>query len=199
MSDFRFKSVKGKDIEVNFSDLSRIRVEVFREWPYLYQGSLEYEKSYLKNYFDNERSLCIFCYVDGKVVGVSTLMPLEGEHDELKNPVAQAGFDIKKIFYYSESCLLPAFRGQGVYKEFFKLREEHVRSFGSEYEKVCFCSVQRPDKHPLKPKNYRPLDSIWKKYGFYQVEGLQMSFSWTDIEQEKESSKKLNVWMKDLR
>lgn len=198
MVPFEFKNVYGEEIETYFNDISRIRVTVFREWPYIYEGSVDYERQYLQNYFDNERSLCILCFHENQVIGISTLMPLEGEHEDLKKPLREAGYDITKIFYYSESCLLKAFRGRGTYAEFFKRREEHVKYFSTDYESVCFCSVVRPDQHPLKPQDYRPLYESWRKYGFEKVENLQMSFLWQDLDQTTETRKFLDVWMKSL-
>lgn len=199
MSQFRFRQVSGKDIRNVIRELSQIRIQVFKEWPYLYDGSLEYERQYLQNYFDHPRSLCILVSVDEKVVGVSTLMPLEGEHGDLKNPVLEAGYDISKIFYYGESCLLPEYRGSGIYPELFKRRLEHVESFGDEYHKICFCSVIRPDEHPLKPPDYRPLNEFWKRQGFERIPGLEMSYDWKDIGDSAETKKKLAVWMMDVK
>ena len=198
MSEFEYKKIIGKDIEQYFDDICRIRITVFKEWPYLYEGTVEYEREYLTHYFENDRSLCILIIADKKVVGISTSMPLAGEHEEFKKPVADFGFDISKIFYYSETCLLKEHRGKGIYRKIFSLREEHVKSFGDDYHKVCFCSVIRPAEHPLKPKDYRPLEETWKRYEFYKVDGLTMTFLWTDIGENKETRKNLSVWMKDL-
>jgi len=196
MYPFEFKNVYGQAIEHYFADLSRIRITVFKEWPYLYQGSIKYERDYLQHYFNHERSLCILCLHDHQVVGISTLMPLAGEHDDLKKPLQDAGYDISKIFYYSESCLLKPFRGQGAYAEFFRRRQAHVNSFGADYERICFCSVVRPDEHPLKPADYRPLYDTWRNYGFEKVDDVQMSFLWQDLDQDVETRKFLDVWMK---
>lgn len=198
MGEISFVLVKGNDLQNYFKDIARIRITVFKEWPYLYLGSEDYEREYLQVYFKNERSLGILVKDADQVVGISTLMPLDGEHEDLKNPLLQAGYDISRIFYYSESCLLPAYRGKGIYKEFFRLREEHVRSFGADYDKVCFCSVIRPDNHPLRPRDYRPLDPIWQSFEFNKVENPKMSYDWTDLNESEETKKYLSVWFKDL-
>ena len=198
MSQFQFAKIYGRDLENYYADISRIRMAVFREWPYLYGGSEEFERKYLSVYFENPRSMGILVKQADEVIGISTMVPLAGEHEEMKKPVSDFGFDINEIFYYAETCILPKYRGGGIYKEIFRMREEHAKSFGDDYKKVCFFSVIRPDDHPRKPANYRPLDEVWSKYGFQKVEGLMTGFTWQDVDDDYESRKQLSVWMKDL-
>ena len=48
------KSLSGIDAVAYFDDLSRLRIEVFRAFPYLYDGSLAHERKYLATYADTE-------------------------------------------------------------------------------------------------------------------------------------------------
>ena len=89
------------------------------------------------------------------------------------------------------------FRGQGVYRKIFTQREEYAKSLKI-YKKACFCSVIRPKTHPLFPENYKPLDSIWSKYGFEKIDQLYMNLSWQDLDKEMESQKSLQVWIKNI-
>ena len=41
------KSLVGEEISAVLPDLARLRIVVFRDWPYLYDGTLEYEEKYL--------------------------------------------------------------------------------------------------------------------------------------------------------
>ena len=134
-----YKELSGEMISPYLKTMAQIRMSVFHEWPYLYDGSLDYELNYLDRYKRNKKSLCVLCLDQEKVVGITTLMPLIDEYDELKRPLADQGHNLSEIFYYAESCLLPEYRGQGVYHEFFQRREKHVRSFGDQYKKICFC------------------------------------------------------------
>lgn len=43
-------TLTGKEIGDALDDLAALRVKVFREWPYLYEGSLDYERNYLRRY-----------------------------------------------------------------------------------------------------------------------------------------------------
>ena len=41
------KSLFGEEISSVLPDLARLRIIVFRDWPYLYDGTLDYEERYL--------------------------------------------------------------------------------------------------------------------------------------------------------
>ena len=41
------KSLVGEEMKAVLPDLARLRIIVFRDWPYLYDGTLEYEQEYL--------------------------------------------------------------------------------------------------------------------------------------------------------
>ena len=45
-------------------------------------------------------------------------------------------------------------------------REAHAASLGLD---ICaFCAVLRPDRHPLKPAGYVPLDTFWPAEDYHQ-------------------------------
>jgi len=40
----------GAALEARLDEVARLRIAVFRDWPYLYEGSMDYERSYLSTY-----------------------------------------------------------------------------------------------------------------------------------------------------
>lgn len=46
----QIKIVHGTAVTPYIADLARLRIEVFRAFPYLYEGSEDYEVSYLATY-----------------------------------------------------------------------------------------------------------------------------------------------------
>ena len=46
----RVEALRGADLEAVIDDLARLRISVFRDWPYLYDGDLAYERAYLAPY-----------------------------------------------------------------------------------------------------------------------------------------------------
>jgi GNAT superfamily N-acetyltransferase len=120
------------------------------------------------------------------------------EHaDEFAEPFAKAGYDIDKIFYCGESVLLKSHRGHGLGNTFFDEREAHARRLGG-FTHSTFCRVVRPDNHPLKPADYRPLDPFWRKRGYAPVEGVVASYAWKDVDQAEETEHPMQFWMKAL-
>ncbi|MES2520902.1 MAG: GNAT family N-acetyltransferase [Bacteroidota bacterium] len=193
----KYKIYRGKDIETVFESLAQLRITVFKDYPYLYEGTLEYEKEYLKIYARSARSFLFAVFDNDKMVGATTCIPLVDETDEVKKPFLEVGLDIDKIFYFGESILLAQYRGLGLGNRFFDERENHARSFG-EFEITCFCAVQRPDNYPLKPEDYRPLDEFWQKRGYQRQGILQSQFDWLDINESVSTSKPMIYWTKNI-
>ena len=63
------KSVTGEDIYKILPDLARLRIVVFRDWPYLYDGTLEYEEKYLKRFAAAKGAVVITAYDGAEMVG----------------------------------------------------------------------------------------------------------------------------------
>ena len=40
----------GRQVQPYIQELARLRIEIFRDFPYLYEGDLDYEAQYLQTY-----------------------------------------------------------------------------------------------------------------------------------------------------
>ena len=192
-----FITKRGKEIESVFDDLALLRIAVFHDYPYLYEGTVAYEKEYLKIYSNAERSFLFAVYDGEKMVGATTCIPLKDETAEVRKPFEDSNKDINSIFYFGESILLSEYRGSGLGHRFFDEREAHARSFG-DYHLTCFCSVDRSENHPKKPADYRPNDVFWTKRGYVKEPLLKCFMEWPDIGETESSSKKMIFWTKSL-
>lgn len=177
-------------------DVARLRIEVFRGWPYLYDGDLGYEERYLQSYRDSARAIVVGAFDGDQLVGASTGTPLADHADDFAKAFAGAGLSLDRVFYCAESVLLARYRGQGIGHRFFDLREAHARTLG--FGKCCFCAVQRPDAHPARPADYRPLDTFWRGRGYAPLEGVVAEFAWKDVGEAVQTPKPLQFWIKDL-
>lgn len=197
MEELSFFRLTGSHIETVFEDLARLRIGVFRSFPYLYEGSTDYEKEYLKTYFKADRSFLFGVRAGERLVGATTCIPLEDETDEVQQPFLRAGIAPETVFYFGESLLLPEWRGGGLGHRYFDEREAHAASFGT-FRMTCFCSVVRPENHPAKPAGYRPHDVFWSKRGYRPEPSLQSFFDWTDIGDTESTAKPMIYWTKPL-
>ena len=191
-----FRVLTGPGIASALDDLAQLRIAVFRDWPYLYDGDLDYERRYLGAYRDSADAILVAAFDRDRIVGMATGTPMEDHAEDFAAPVAPTGFPLDQVFYCAESVLLPAYRGQGAGHAFFDAREAHGRALGRRY--AAFCAVMRPDDHPLRPAAYRPLDAFWRKRGYAALDGVQARFRWKDIDQPAEADHPLQFWIKPL-
>lgn len=176
-------------------ELARLRMTVFRAFPYLYDGSVDYEERYLKTYIRSPRAVIVSASDGGTIVGAATALPLADASEEERAPFEAAGWDIGKVCYFGESVLLDDWRGRGIGVAFFTHREAHARSLG--LSTAVFCAVDRPVDHPARPAGYVPLDDFWSKRGYRRIP-LETTFSWKDLGDEEETAKRMLFWGKEL-
>jgi GNAT superfamily N-acetyltransferase len=186
----------GEGVIARLDDLAKLRIEIFRAWPYLYKGSLAYERQYLPRYAETRTGTMIIADTVDRVVGAATAMGLDEEDDFVQEPFLKAGMDLKSIFYFGESVLLPDYRHMGLGSRFIEMRETAARAHG--YAMTAFCAVERPVDHPARPKDYLPLDAFWTKRGYQKRADLVGKFSWRDIGERNESEKPTSYWLKKL-
>jgi GNAT superfamily N-acetyltransferase len=186
----------GPSLHAALDDLARLRIAVFRDYPYLYDGTPDYEQGYLRLFAKGKDAVIVTARDNGDIVGCATGSALATHHGPLQAPFVTAGYDLDKIFYCGESVLLPQYRGQGIGHIFFEEREKYARAKG--YSFSVFCGVVRPEHHPARPKNYQPLDDFWKKRGYRKMDGLMAHFSWTDIGDSQPTDKPMQFWLKAL-
>ena len=187
----------GAELDARIDDIAALRIEVFRDFPYLYDGSLDYERSYLSVYQTHASAIVVGAFDGDTLVGASTGTAMSDHSDDFGSAFTNAGLRMDDMFYCAESVLLSAYRGHGLGHKFFDAREEFARKLG--FQNICFCAVQRPANHPLRPAQYRPLDRFWLRRGYEKLPGVVASFSWTDVGLQHETQKKLNFWSKSLK
>jgi GNAT superfamily N-acetyltransferase len=189
-------ALQGAALLPYLKDLARLRVEVFRTWPYLYEGDLAYEENYCRTYTQSPGAAVIIAQSEGQVVGASTCLPLLSEPPNIQAPFRQAGLNPEHIFYFGESVLSPAFRGQGIGVGFFEAREQVASTWGANL--ATFCAVQRAPDDPRRPPGYIPLDEFWHHRGYTPRPDLICTMSWCEIGSAHTAQNRLMFWTKPL-
>lgn len=192
----RVRSLTGAELEAALDDVARLRIAVFRDWPYLYDGDLDYERRYIATYRASPGAVVVGAFDGDALVGAATGTPMEDHGAEFGAAFAGSGLALSDIFYCAESVLLAEYRGRGIGHAFFDAREDHARSLGRTH--AAFCRVVRPDDHPLKPAADRPLDAFWRKRGYAPFDGAVAGYAWKDIGDAEGTRKPMQFWLRAL-
>lgn len=197
----RYETSFGAAIAPHVDALASLRISGFRAFPYLYEGSVAYEKAYLAGYLQDPRAMIIRVLDGDRLVAAATACPLATCADVVADAprlFAAAGHDPKTFYYYAEILVEPAYRGRGIAQAIYAERERHARAFGYAY--LCLAVVVRAPDHPLKPKNYVSPERIWIRDGFVPTD-IEFAYHWPTIQADGrvvEQDNPMRFWMKRL-
>lgn len=188
------QTVSGQQVLPWLDAVAALRIEVFRDFPYLYDGESGYERRYLAAYAKSPDSLFVLALDGDRVVGASTGIPLSDAEAEFQAPFIARQIPLDSVFYFGESVLQRDYRGHGIGHRFFDEREAFARKLGKTI--TAFCAVERPDNHPLKPAGYTPLDAFWLSRGYTRQPAMRALYAWQDIDQPVATDKPMVFWLK---
>lgn len=188
------RTVTGPGVTPHLGEVARLRIEVFREYPYLYDGDPTYEADYLAGYATSERSVFVLAFDGATVVGASTGMPLADESPAFQKPFVERRIPLEGVFYFGESVLRKEYRGRGLGHRFFDAREAHASSHG--FSITAFCAVERAHDDPLRPPDHRDNDAFWRKRGYEKQPGMTCVLEWKQIDEATPSPKSLCFWLR---
>ncbi len=194
MKQISIVTKSGKEILPYLDAAARLRIEVFRDYPYLYAGDVAYESNYLQCYSQCQQSVFVLAYADHEIIGVSTGVPLTAADAAFQQAFADHEWPLEKIFYFGESVLLSDYRGRGIGHSFFDHRENHAKLLG--YPTTTFCAVDRPETHPLRPAHYRSNEHLWRKRGYTEYRELSAKLTWQEIGHSEEQQNTLHFWLR---
>lgn len=190
------RPLRGGAMQPFIEDLGRLRIEVFRDYPYLYDGDAAYEARYVAEFAEARGAIIVGAFDGDRLIGAATGAPMSAQKGDWSAPLEARGFDLDRLFYCGESVLQPGYRGRGIGHAFFDHREVQARALGSTH--ICFAAVIRPEDHPKKPADYRPLDPFWRKRGYRPLDGVTATFSWKEVGEETETPHELQFWMREF-
>jgi len=191
-----FETLDGPALHPLLPDLAALRIAVFRDWPYLYEGSEAYERDYLRAYADAPGAAVVVCRAGKAVVGAATCEPMTQGHAPVRRVFEAAGLDPARYCYFGESVLLAPYRGRGAGVRFFAEREAHARRQGLRH--AAFCGVVRDPADPRRPEGHVPLDEFWRKRGYAPAPGLAVTFDWKEVGATAATPHVLTFWTRDL-
>lgn len=184
--------VSGTRVLDHLDQLAGLRLSIFREYPYLYDGRLEDERRYLAGYADQGQVL--LALDDERVVGAITGLPLAKESEQFVEPFRKAGLAPEQYYYIGELLLLPAYRKLG-WGSRLLARLEQLVAQQRRYGRFCLATVVRSDDHPLRPAGFIPIDRFCRRHGYSLLDGVTTQVSWRERD-DRVSPKELAFWHK---
>lgn len=186
------RRLTGAEIAASIEAIVDLRIRVFADFPYLYDGGRDYEARYLAEYVAAPDAVLVGAFAGEAMVGAATAASMIHQKAEFRAPFEARGIDTARLFYFGESVLLSAWRGRGIGHAFFDHREDHARAQGA--SAACFAAVIRSDDHPARPAGYRPLDAFWRGRGYAPIPGLVSELAWKEHGEAEESPKQMQYW-----
>lgn len=186
----------GSAVKYCLNEIASLRLEIFREFPYMYDGLRDDELNYVKLYADAPEAFVVIVSDAEKVVGAATGIPLRHENRELIDPFVGTAYPVDEIFYVGELLFYPEYRNRGMGMQLVQMLEEKVRSY-STYRYLTCATVVRPEDHPLRPADYIPIDRFLAHTGFNLLPGITTSFTWLETDGVRRSHP-MNFWIKEL-
>lgn len=186
----------GPAIADALDDLALLRLDIFPEYPYLYQGRKDDELTYLNTYAEVPDG-CVILARDGfTVIGAATGMPLIHEDAQVVDAFSGTALPLNEVYYVGELLFCTAYRNGGLGRKLLDRLESHIRSLGRYHTLTC-ATVERPDDHPLRPRDYIPISRFLARTGFVRLPGVTSHFIWRETDGVKRSHP-MQFWNKEL-
>lgn len=188
--------LSGTAIADALDDLATLRLAIFPEYPYLYQGRREDELMYLATYAEAPDACAILAYDGLTVIGAVTGMPLVHEDAQMLDAFTGTTFPLDEVYYIGELLFRPAYRNCGLGQKLLGRMENHIRSLGS-YSKITCATVERPDDHQLLQPDYIPISRFLARTGFAKLSGVSTHFMWRETDGDIQNHP-MQFWGKNL-
>lgn len=177
---------EGNDAKPYLSLLADLRLEVFKEPPYLYLGNKEDELHYGARYLSKNLIISITT-INGRFAAIGTGLPLV-EAQEVIRDVREKLNDLESIYYYGEVIVLSEFRGKGLLKKILATQDEYIKTKG--FTKVSMMTVIRDSVE----------SELGEKLGYTKTE-MTIRCPWLTIQPDGSAKKEVNqllFWIKSL-
>lgn len=181
--EFAWEQLSGSNIHKYLTEVATFRIKYFRDFPYFYDGNLDYEMNYLKGYTEDEKSILIIIRNSkNDIIAVSTGVPLITTSDILSKAetvFSQSGLNPKDFYYYGEVILDYSVRSKGLTRLIYNEQELHARKFG--FSSITIATVIRDPTDPRNVDRVASSDLVWKKLGFTQT-NIEFNYNWPTLQ-----------------
>jgi GNAT superfamily N-acetyltransferase len=197
LTDIHVRSFTGTGLKSYLHSVAKLRMDVFREYPYFEEPDLDRETQTLRKVLSHRESIGVLIFDNTTIVGASVGYPLAIEEKSLLKPFKERRLDIDSYYAFGDSVLLKAYRGRGIGHHFFDAREAHVAHY-KKYKHICFCFPEHSETDTDAPKDFIPLSDFWRKRGYILHPEMKCTLSWKTIGEAHLTEKNMIYWIKEL-
>ena len=85
MNAYDYSILRQEEFNAGIDELAFLRINVFREYPYFYDGNLEYDKNYLCQYLSTKNSILVIARDKERIIGAISGIPLNKTFSDCRN------------------------------------------------------------------------------------------------------------------
>jgi ribosomal protein S18 acetylase RimI-like enzyme len=192
---------QGKNIKSEIEILSEFRLRFFREFPYLYVGTMEEEQELVESYLVDPTTRLVVARdrdASNEIVGVAIGTELSSEIENLfQSDKSSQNNELlsEPFFYFGEMIFLPDYRSKGIGKQLLEELKKSGREQG--FNRFCFLAVERANDDIRRPADYVDSELFFRKFGFEKTD-VFVSFDWNTIQaggHVEKTTNRLNLWV----
>jgi hypothetical protein len=134
--------LKGPEVIPYLQKVAQLRIEFYRNYPYLYEGNLTDEETYLSMYAKSKDSLLVIAKNGDDVVGAVTGIPMLETKKENKWLYTQKQTPDEHIFYLGELVLSQDYQNSTLQEMLYLQLENAVKGL-EKYSILAVCEIER--------------------------------------------------------
>lgn len=200
-NSYSIKLLTKEEVTPLLPFVANLRINIFREYPYLYEGNFKEEMDDLEHCAKLPKNALAIAYHEDTPVGFLYGIPLVEFAPHFENSVLdlfkEKNLEPESCYYFADIIILPEHRGNNLSKKLFDALEMYAQEQG--YRSASFITESH-ESHPLKPINYKSLDPLWNSLQYKKTD-LTSYGSWLthqpdgSITRQRHSA---DIWFKHL-
>lgn len=196
-SSITLEVLKGSEVIPHLKRLIEIRSWFYRDYPYLYDESIEDEENYLSWYGNSENTLLVVAKRNDEIVGAIIGHPLPESLKENKEAFQCTVVSREDLFYLGDNMVIRELK-IGNLREQMYWKFENAVQYLKKYKGIVVCEVERDKNDPKKITNDYSDEFTWSSLGFVREPNQIANFSWKEIGDAESSNHQMIFWRKSL-
>lgn len=98
VSNINIRTFVGAGIKIYLGSIAKLRLEVFKDYPFLCKFSLEEELAYLRKFTQNKDAIAVLVFDGPKIVGAAIGAPFESQETEFIKLFQERGLTPQPTF-----------------------------------------------------------------------------------------------------